>query len=197
MLILKKHFQNHVYEESWGRSMRLIQGAFMFRGVTLHNKKQSVNTRISFLKKKLLSQNLCRCSPQKLFKTEAKKHCWAFWRLHLCYSRDGTTPLPNLFSEMCARKVSGDPGSLDKVHWLPAGAKNKIIFCIKKLVFFPFFLFSWKGEECFYFSLCIKSLKTTNKSLKVHTLMLMQSEQELLKHQSAQWTQKDSCLRSY
>lgn len=58
MLILKKHFQNYVYEESWGRSTRLIQGAFIFRGVTLHNKKTSVNTRNSFLKKTSASMSL-------------------------------------------------------------------------------------------------------------------------------------------
>lgn len=113
MLILKKHFQNHIYEESWGRSMRLIQGAFMFRGVTLHNKKQSVNTRISFLKKKLLPQNLCRCSPQKLFKTEAKKHCWAFWRLHLCYSRDGTTR-----SQICSQKCAQEKSLGTRGAWI-------------------------------------------------------------------------------
>lgn len=87
------------------------------------------------------------------------------------------------------------------MHWLLARAKNKIIFCIKKLFFFPLLsfsrFFSWRGGKCFYFSLCNESLRTTNKSLKVCPLTLMQSEQELLKHQSKQWKQKDSCLNMW
>lgn len=74
-------------------------------------------------------------------KQSQREHHWAFWHLHLCHSRDGATLIPNLFSEMCARKFSGDPRSLDKVHWLPARAKNKIILLKSWVFFLSFFLF--------------------------------------------------------
>lgn len=89
-LILKKHLQNYNYEESWGKSIRLTQGAFILRGITLYQ-KQTVNAdgklKIPFLKT-FLPQ-----SPQNILLT------LAFWHLHLGHSRDGTTLIPNLFSE--------------------------------------------------------------------------------------------------
>lgn len=48
------------------------------------------------------------------------------------------------------RKVSGDLGSLDKVHWLPARVKNKIIFCLFKSCFSVlFFLPLLEGRRMF------------------------------------------------
>jgi len=159
VLVLKKHFQNYVQEEPWGRYVRLTQGAFTLYLREYHFVQKTASMPISNLNnlsRKNFCPNTCRRISWELFKTGNKEHYWAFWNLHLGHSRVGTTPIPNMFSEMCAKENSpGTQESLDKVHWLPARAKNKIIICIKKLFFFPFLsfslFFSWRGGKCFIF----------------------------------------------
>lgn len=73
------------------------------------------------------------------------------------------------------RKLSRDEGSLHQVHGAPCEGKEHNDIRSEKAVFLSSFL---GGEERLYFSsLCTESLKSTDKPPKVHTRVVMQSEQ--------------------